>query len=74
VSYAASGYAEAIVYRHEYAEYLKNWPRAVLITSLSGCGKPRRQDDVVAVSWSELEDSEVLDAIVASVAVPPIGL
>jgi hypothetical protein len=36
--------------------------------------KPRRQDDVVAVSWSALEDSEILDAILASVAVPAIGL
>lgn len=63
VAYAASGYAEAIVYRHEYAVYLIGWPKAVLVTSLASCGKPRLDDDVVAVAWSQLEDSSILEAI-----------
>jgi hypothetical protein len=64
VSYAASGYAEAIVYRHEYARYLTGWPKAVLVTSRATYGQPRREDDVVAVGWSELAGSPVLDAVV----------
>lgn len=64
VGYAASGYAEAIVYRHEYAEYLSGWPKAVLVTSQPTHGEPRRDDDVVAVSWTALGTSVVLDAIV----------
>jgi hypothetical protein len=63
VSYAASGYAEAIVYRHEYASYLTGWPKAVLVTSQPTPGRPRREDDVVAVAWNELAGSSVLDGM-----------
>jgi len=67
VSYAASGYAEAIVYRHEYDRYLTGWPKAVLVTSLPTPGKPRREDDVVAVSWKQLGDSEIIGARLAPI-------
>ena len=67
VSYAASGYAEAIVYRHEYDRYLTGWPKAVLVTSLPTPGKPRREDDVVAVSWKQLGDSEIIGAMLAPI-------
>lgn len=63
VGYAASGYAEAIVYRHEYAAYLTGWPKAVLVTSRPTPGKPRREDDVVAVAWDELAGSSILDGM-----------
>lgn len=67
VSYAASGYAEAIVYRHEYAPFLTGWPKAVRITSRATHGKPRRGDDVVALSWSELANAEIIDGILEGV-------
>jgi hypothetical protein len=64
VSYAASGYAEAIVYRHEYAPYLTGWPKAVLVTSQVTRGLPRREDDVVAVCWNDLGDAGILDGMI----------
>lgn len=67
VGYAASGYAEAIVYRHEYAPFLAGWPKAVLVTSRATHGKPRREDDVVAVSWSELANAEIIDGLLEGV-------
>jgi hypothetical protein len=63
VGYAASGYAEAIVYRHEYATYLTGWPKAVLVTSQPIHGRPRREDDVIAVAWNELIASSALDGM-----------
>lgn len=68
VGYAASGYAEAIVYRHEYAPYLTGWPKAVLVTSQPTYGKPRREDDVVAVAWNELIGSSVLDGMLERIS------
>jgi hypothetical protein len=65
VSYVASGYAEAIGYRHEYDRYLTGWPKAVLVTSQPTLGKPRREDDVVAVAWNQLADSEIIDGMLA---------
>jgi hypothetical protein len=65
VSYAASGYGEAILYRHEYDKYLTGWPKAVLVTSHATLGRPRREDDVVAVAWNQLADSEIIDGILA---------
>ena len=70
VSYAASGYCEAIVYRHEYDRYLTGWPKAVLVTSQPTPGKPRREDDVVAVAWNQLAGSEIIDGILAPVLEP----
>jgi hypothetical protein len=63
VGYAASGYAEAIVYRHEYAPFLTGWPKAVLVTSRPTHGAPRRDDDVVAVAWNELGSGDVLSGV-----------
>jgi hypothetical protein len=68
VGYAASGYAEAIVYRHEYAAFLTGWPKAVLVTSQAMPGKPRRHDDVVAVAWNELAASSILDGMLELVS------
>jgi len=67
VSYAASGYAEAIVYRHEYPTYLAGWPKAVLVTSQPTQGKPRREDDVIALAWNDLAGSAALDAMLERV-------
>jgi hypothetical protein len=52
--YMTQGYEEAIVYRHEYAEHLHEWPKAVLVTPRSMQGAPRRGDEVVAVGWRDL--------------------
>jgi hypothetical protein len=66
--YAASGYAEAIVYRHEYAEYLRGWPKAVLVTSRPVEGRPRTEDDVVATSFYELSTSPIIDGVLTLVS------
>lgn len=65
IGYVASGYAEAIVYRNEYAPYLMGWPKAVLVTSLATHGAPRPEDDVVAVPWNHLAESPILDGVLA---------
>lgn len=59
-SYAASGYSEAIVYCHEYAEHLHGWPKAVLVTSCPVHAEPSREHDVVAVHWASLAESSVI--------------
>jgi hypothetical protein len=50
-SYVLSGLHEAVVYRHEYAEWLRGWPKAVLVSSASVQGTVRREDEVIAVGW-----------------------
>lgn len=60
LGYVSSGYSEAIVYRHEYAQYLTGWPKAVLVTSGPLQGKPRLGDDVVAVAWNDLAASPII--------------
>lgn len=65
VGYVASGYAEAIAYRNEYAPYLTGWPKAVLVTSRATHGAPRPEDDAVAVSWNHLASSPILDGMLA---------
>jgi len=62
-AYVSSGYSEAIVYRHEYARYLSGWPKAVLVASEALQGKPRPEDDVVAIAWSDLAASPIIGAM-----------
>jgi len=66
-SYVASGFGEAIVYRHEYAPFLLGWPKAVLVTSYPVDAAPRRDDDVVAVNWAALGESGVVDGLLEGV-------
>ena len=63
VSYAGTGFLEAIAYRHEYADDLGGWPKAMLVTSLPVVGEPREEDEVVAVDWMSLPRSKVIDGI-----------
>lgn len=67
LDYIASGYDEAIVYRHEYAPYLNGWPKAVLVSPLDAAGNPRREDDVVAVGWRQLGEQGLIDALLDGV-------
>jgi hypothetical protein len=59
--YLAQGYRQALVYRHEFAPELAPWPKAVLVCSAEIPGDPRREDDVIAVSWSQWVPDSVLD-------------
>lgn len=69
LGYVANGYGEAIVYRHEYADSLTGWPKAVVVTSCPVSGPVSRAHDVVATRWSELAGSEVLDGILEGLSV-----
>ena len=66
-SYIASGFGEAIVYRHEYAPFLLGWPKAVVVTSYPVDAAPRREDEVVAVNWAGLSESGVVDGVLEGV-------
>jgi hypothetical protein len=59
--YLAQGYRQALVYRHEFAPDLTSWPKAILVCSADIPGAPRREDDVIAVGWSEWVPEIVLD-------------
>lgn len=67
--YAATGFAEAIVYRHEYAEYLRGWPKAVLVTSRGTSGAPKREDEVVATNWEGLDSAYLLAGLLEGISV-----
>ena len=63
VGYQVSGFAEAIVYRHEYREYLTGWPKSILVTSEPILGPVRAGDDVIAVGWRGWVPQEVVEGL-----------
>lgn len=64
VDYARSGYVEAIAYRHEYAASVEGgWPMAVLVTNQPVLAPPRRDDEVIAVSWGDWAPEAVLEGL-----------
>lgn len=65
-----SGYAEALAYRHEYADELIDWPKAVLVTAGDITGVVSRDFEVVAVDWRHWAPDSVLTGI--SAALPPL--
>jgi hypothetical protein len=67
LDYIMTGYEEAILYRHEYAEHLKGWPKAVLISPRDASGGPRREDDVVAVGWGQMGGERFLSGLLEHV-------
>lgn len=63
-SYVAEGYAEAVLYRWEYASRLRSWPKAVVVTSCPLPPTPlERGDDVLAVDWAHWVSDSLADAI-----------
>ncbi|MEJ7733000.1 MAG: hypothetical protein WKG00_27860 [Polyangiaceae bacterium] len=64
-AYLLEGYHEAQLYRAEYAPALTGWPKAILVASGAVPGAPRREDDVVAVSWDRWVPPEVTAGILA---------
>src|SRR5262249_36515258 len=50
--YMVKGFREAMLYRWEYAEHLRGWPKAILVTSASIEPAVRVGDDVIAVGWN----------------------
>ncbi|KYF74838.1 hypothetical protein BE11_36870 [Sorangium cellulosum] len=64
-SYLKTGYHEALVYRAEYDKDLTGWPKAILVvSSLTAIkGVPRRDHDVIAVSWKDWVPSSVLEGL-----------
>ncbi|AUX27222.1 uncharacterized protein SOCEGT47_078050 [Sorangium cellulosum] len=62
--YLGQGYHEALLYRAEYEKDLTGWPKAILVVSSAAIqGAPRREDDVIAVSWDGWVPQEVLDGL-----------
>ena len=61
--YMMQGLHEAIVYRWEYAEQLRGWPKAILVTSANVPGQPRAEDGVVAIGWSKWPSPDVVEGI-----------
>jgi hypothetical protein len=66
--YIAQGYRQALVYHHEYASRLAGWPKAILVASSHVPGAPRREDDVIAVSWDRWVPDVVLDGLLDGLA------
>jgi hypothetical protein len=62
-SYLAQGFREATLYRWEYAAFLIDSLKAVLITSEDIVGHVRDADEVVAVDWRRWVVPRVIDAI-----------
>lgn len=62
--YLEQGYHEALLYRAEYDKDLTGWPKAILVVSSAAIqGAPRREDDVIAVSWESWVPQVVLDGL-----------
>ncbi|MFP2896489.1 hypothetical protein [Corallococcus sp. 4LFB] len=63
--YLKEGYAQALLYRAEYAQELTGWPKAILVVSSGRAiqGTPRREDDVVAVDWNRWVPNLVLEGL-----------
>lgn len=62
-SYLLRGYHEAMLYRHEYAPFLKGWPKAVLVSSARVDGPLRVGDEVVAVGWEHWVPTALVDGL-----------
>lgn len=61
--YIAQGYRQALLYRHEFADALKGWPKAVLVASSPLVGEPSREDDVIALGWERWAPDAVIDGL-----------
>jgi hypothetical protein len=67
--YVLSGFHEALLYANEYAAHLTGWPKAVLVASSLVPGTLRETDYVIAVDWNRWVPGEVVDGIIAGLAV-----
>jgi hypothetical protein len=65
--YLMKGFQEAIVYRWEYAERLRGWPKSILVVSDEVPGAPRVEDDVIAVGWNGWVPESVVRGLLAQV-------
>lgn len=63
--YLKGGYHEALLYRFEYDQNLTGWPKAILVVSseVAITGAPRREDEVIAVSWKDWVPGIVLEGL-----------
>jgi len=68
-AYAQQGYSEAIVYAHEYPEFLTGWPKAILVTTADVPGEVRASDDIIAVGWSNWAPPAVVEGVIAPLLV-----
>lgn len=68
-----NGYHEALLYRAEYDKDLSGWPKAILVVSRHDAikGAPRREDEVVAVSWTNWVPEIVLEGLLEGLGESP---
>ena len=67
-SYLATGFREAMLYRHEYASVLHGSVKTVLVTAGPVPGMPRQDHDVIAVTWDAWPPAEAIASLLSSVA------
>lgn len=66
--YLIQGYQEALLYRHEYADHLIDWPKAVLVCAGDIPGAISTEHEVIAVDWRRWAPREIVAAIVPPLA------
>lgn len=67
-SYLATGFREAMLYRHEYASVLRGSVKALLVTGAPVSGMPRQDHDVIAVTWDAWPPAEVVASVLSWVS------
>ena len=61
-----------MLYRLEYDKELTGWPKAILVVSSEDAirGVPRREDEVIAVSWKNWVPGNVLEGLLEGLVKP----
>jgi hypothetical protein len=67
-SYLATGFREAMLYRHEYASFLRGSVKSVLVTAGPVPGRPRMDHEVIAVTWDAWPPAEAIDSLLSWVS------
>jgi hypothetical protein len=62
-SYLATGFRDAMLYRHEYAPFLRGSVKSVLVTAGPVPGMPRQDHDVLAVTWDAWPPVEAIASL-----------
>jgi hypothetical protein len=65
--YMVEGFHEAMLYRWEYAEHLRGWPKAILVASAAVGPDVRTGDDVIAVGWNAWVPEAVVSGLLSGV-------
>jgi hypothetical protein len=61
--YLLQGLQEALLYRWEYRRALTGWPKCILVSSSRLHGRPRLEDDTIAIAWDAWLPTQVTDGL-----------